>query len=68
MKTFRGAALKQLVDLAVLMDEVLKKTLVLSLGVEMEAIDFEKGETAEGVLINQINDLKRKIQWLFWEY
>jgi 20S proteasome alpha/beta subunit len=48
------------------MDQILRKSLVLSLGVEFEGIDYEEGQTAYESLMADIHNLRREIQKLNW--
>jgi 20S proteasome alpha/beta subunit len=48
----------QLTEIGTSLETILQKIIVCSLGVEMEAINYEKGETWEGSLIKAVSTLR----------
>lgn len=55
------AIVERLTELGTSLENILQKMIVCSLGVEIEAINYEKGETWEGSLINAVNSLRNDL-------
>lgn len=65
---FTGSELVRVKEIAEKMGQVIKKTLVISLGRDFEGIDYEKGQNAMSALATDIYGLRKEIDRLFWGF
>jgi 20S proteasome alpha/beta subunit len=57
----------QIIKFGESLETILQKTIICSLGAEIENVDYPKGKSAESVLLGDIHNLQKEIQKCFWQ-